>query len=447
MSDVRRIPCGLIKGIKSKHPGVVAYKGIRYATSGRWQYPKEVTSWKGVYEAVEYGPCAIQQRTYVPEETSGRVFYYNEFRKDVNFSYSEDCQYLNIFAPEDAKNAPVIVYIHGGALLGGSSDEKCFRDPVWPKYGVIAVTLNYRLGVFGFLSLPELKEEAGHTGNYGLYDQLVALQWIKHNIAPFGGNPENITIMGQSAGAMSVQHLVSSPLTRGLVNRAVMSSGGGRGRMFGREYASENFYEFWQEVMKRAGAANLAEFRRTDPKVVLDAFGSLLSEDFMKNREACSFTIDGHILPKSIHDTADAHEQLKIPYLIGSNSEDMDPVSMNVDVQEWASEQSEPSYAYYFERQLPGDQAGAFHSADLWYWFGTLEEAWRPFDDRDRKISEQMVQYLIHFASTGNPNGEGLPLWHCGQEKMGLLKFGDDTTQMTKIDPNNIEKSKKVMGW
>lgn len=183
---LRRTPCGYIRGVAAKAPGVTAYKGIRYAEAGRWEYPRQVTHWNGIYDASEFGPCAMQENAITPEWKNGRdQFYYREFREGLDYTYSEDCQYLNIWAPDDAKNAPVIVYIHGGAFLSGSGWDKVFDEPVWPSHGVIGVTLNYRLSVFGYACLPELAAEAGHTGNYGLYDQLCALQWVRDNIAAF----------------------------------------------------------------------------------------------------------------------------------------------------------------------------------------------------------------------------------------------------------------------
>ncbi len=148
-----------------------------------------------------------------------KAFYYNEFRKGEHYDYSEDCLLLNIWTPEDAEPdsaLPVIFYIHGGGFTGGCGHEKHFDGPVWPTKGVVVVTINYRLGPMGFVCLPELAAESGHTGNYALYDQLTALQWVHDNIRAFGGDPANITLMGQSAGAMSVQQLVLSPLTEAL---------------------------------------------------------------------------------------------------------------------------------------------------------------------------------------------------------------------------------------
>lgn len=297
----RDTPCGPIQGTPARAPGVTAYKGIRYATAGRWEYPAPVTHWEGVYEAVRYGPNALQESAFVPEGQNGRPsFYYHEFREGLPYTYSEDCLFLNIWAPDKAQKAPVIVYIHGGAFLNGAGWDKVFDEPVWPRHGVVAVTLNYRLGPLGYACLPELAAEAGRTGNYGLYDQLCALQWVHDNIAAFGGDPGNVTLMGQSA--------------------------------------------------------------------------------------------------------------LAIPYMAGGNSQDMRP-ELAADALAWCQKQPVPSYAWYFTRPLPSDEKGAWHSADLWYWFGTLNHCWRPFTEEDRRLSSQMVRYLVNFARTGDPNGADLPTW------------------------------------
>ena len=263
MEYLIKTPCGELRGCATNKQGVVAYKGIRYATAGRFEYPREVTSWEGVYDATEYGACAYQPRScYNEEEMPKKIFYYNEFRKGETYEYSEDCLFLNVFAPEKGgEKLPVLVYIHGGGFTGGCGHEKHFDVPVWPQKGMIGVTLNYRLGPLGFAVLPELKEEAGYTGNYGLYDQMTAIQWVKHNIEAFGGDPENITIMGQSAGGMSVQQHCLSPLTKGLFQKAVMCSGGGTSKILAAS-TPEKSYEFWQMIMEKCGASNLEEFRQ-----------------------------------------------------------------------------------------------------------------------------------------------------------------------------------------
>ena len=263
MEYIVNTPCGAVKGCAGKVPGSAAYKGIRYATAGRWEYPVQVTHWDGVYDATAYGNCSYQPRAfYNEEENLKKVFYYNEFRKGETYTYSEDCLFLNVFAPDTAKagdKLPVLVYIHGGGFTGGCGHEKHFDAPIWTQKGIIGVTLNYRLGPMGFVCLPQLKEEAGFTGNYGLYDQMTAIRWVRDNIEAFGGDPENMTIMGQSAGAASVQLQSCSPLTKGLFSKAVMSSGCGLGGML--QSNEEKASAFWAEVMKRCGCETLEAFR------------------------------------------------------------------------------------------------------------------------------------------------------------------------------------------
>ena len=300
-------------------PNVVAFKGIRYATAGRWEYPKEVKGWDGVYDATRYGNCSYQPRAfYNEEENKKKYFYYNEFRKGEKYTYSEDCLFLNVWTPEDAdedSRLPVIVYIHGGGFTGGCGHEKHFDDPIWPTKGVIAVTINYRLGPMGFCCLPELHSEAGHSGNYGLYDQLCAIKWVKNNIASFGGDPKKITVMGQSAGAMSVQLHCTSPLTDDLFSGAVMSSGCGMMDMM--LSSEEKAYSFWQEFMARLGCKSLEEFRNVSPDRLFKEWQTAKKE--IKGGMMATFPVkDGHFVVK------DSNPK-QISYIIGSNSHDMAP--------------------------------------------------------------------------------------------------------------------------
>ena len=180
MSFERTTSCGVISGTACQWPGIAAYKGIRYATAGRWEFPVPVTHWDGVYDATQYGACCYQPRAFYDAAAApGKAFYYNEFRKGETYTYSEDCLFLNIWAPADAApgdRLPVIFYIHGGGFTGGCGHEKHFDGPVWPTKGCVAVTINYRLGPMGFVCLPELADEAGSTGNYAFLDQLAALR-------------------------------------------------------------------------------------------------------------------------------------------------------------------------------------------------------------------------------------------------------------------------------
>ena len=431
--EILKTPCGEIRGCAGRVPGTIAYKGIRYATAGRWEYPTQVTSWEGVYDATHYGNCSYQPRAFYDEELNEKkYFYYNEFRRGETYTYSDDCLFLNIFTPETAKagdKLPVLVYIHGGGFTGGCGHEKHFDGPVWPAKGVIGVTLNYRLGPMGFACLQELAEEAGHTGNYGLYDQMTAIRWVRDNIAAFGGDPENITIMGQSAGAASVQMLCQSPLTDGLFQKAVMSSGCGLGSMMSGKL--EASCAFWQEVMKRCGCESLAEFRALPVEKLFEVWQSAKKE--VKGGAAAAFPVtDGHF--------AVAGTPAKnIPYMAGSTSHDMAPPILQSMARKWISAREKPSYTWFFDRMLPGDDCGAWHSADLWYWFGTLENCWRPMEDKDFALSDQMTDYLCSFARTGDPNmAARLPTWIASdRSQKRVLCMGEKDTQMGK--PNLLK--------
>jgi len=427
--------CGELQGTAGRIPGVAAYKGIRYATAGRWEYPQQVTSWEGVYDATQYGSCSYQPRAfYNEEEVPEKAFYYNEFRKGETYTYSEDCLFLNVFTPEGSKEGdklPVLVYIHGGGYTGGCGHEKHFDCPVWPTKGVIGVTLNYRLGPMGFLCLPELAEEAGHTGNYGLYDQLTAIKWVHDNIAAFGGDPDNVTIMGQSAGAMSVQQHVLSPLSEGLYHKAVMSSGGGVSKMMSAG-SPEKRYPFWQAVMEQAGCHTLEEFRAL-PVEKLFVTWQKAKKEIKGGGMSASPVMDGHLVTGSGVDILAAGGQKQIPYMAGSTSEDVMPPMIYSMAKSWCAAQKQESFTWFFDRRLPGDENGAWHSSDLWYWFGTLDNCWRPMEQKDRELSEQMVDYLTNFCKTGNPNGTDLPFWKDARSAgKQVLRLGEEKTHMGK---------------
>lgn len=435
MEYIVNTPCGQVRGTAGNLPGVAAYKGIRYATAGRWEYPKLVTHWEGVYDAAQYGSCSYQPRSfYNEEENLKKVFYYNEFRKGETYTYSEDCLFLNIWTPDTARagdKLPVLVYIHGGGFTGGCGHEKHFDGPVWPTMGVIGVTLNYRLGPLGFACLPELKEEAGCTGNYGLYDQAAALQWVHDNIASFGGDPEKVTIMGQSAGAMSVQQHCLSPMTDGLFSKAVMSSGGGVAKAMSAAPA-EKQYDFWKAAMAKAGCATLAEFRAISPEKLFAAWQEAKKE---VKGGGCMPCLDGRFIVGTGVDLLAAGKQKDIPYLCGSTSEDIMPPIIYSMAKNWCAAQKQPSFAWFFDRKLPGDNCGAWHSSDLWYWFGTLRNGWRPWEEKDRLLAEQMTGFLMNFVKTGNPNGEGLPNWTpMADQSSQVLRLGEGETRMGKAN-------------
>ena len=418
--------CGEIKGIETN--GMIAYKGIRYATAKRFEYPKMVERWEETYDACEYKHCCYQPRSFYDEEfVPEKAFYYNEFRKGETYTYSEDCLFLNIWTPVQAKQLPVLIYIHGGGFVGGCGHEKHFDEPVWPNKGVIAVTINYRLGPLGFICLPELKEKDGHTGNYGLYDQYTAIKWVKENIEAFGGDPDNITIMGQSAGAMSVQQHCLSPMTKGLFNKAIMSSGGGVSKMMSTS-RPEKSYEFWHAVMKNAECETVEELQKVDVEKYFAAWQKTKKE--IKGFFMPSPVIDDLYVVGNGSDLLKEKKHHNIHYMCGSTSEDIMPPIIFDMAKKWCKNQSKESYTWFFDRQLPGDDNGAWHSSDLWYWFGTLANGWRPFEKKDYELSDQMTTYLCNFVKTGNPNDSGLPLWQPSHSQSKVLCFGEKDTHM-----------------
>ncbi len=429
MDKIISTPCGKIKGIYCESEGTVAFKGIRYATAERWTYPKIVTHWQGTYDASAFGNCSYQPRSfYNEEENPGKIFYYNEFRKGETYNYDEDCLFLNIWAPEDAtenSKLPVLIYIHGGGFTGGCGHEKHFDGPVWAKKGVIAVTLNYRLGPMGFICLPELKAEAGHTGNYGLYDQLAAIEWVKNNIFSFGGDSEKITVMGQSAGAMSVQHLCQSELTDGLFRSAVMSSGVALGSFMTSE--PEKNYKLWKSVMNDTGAKTLEEFRKISPEKLFEAWKSQKGASMAASPVKDGILIKDKAAPKDI------------PYMVGSTSHDIVPAVLYSMTVGWGKKNH--AYVWHFGHSLPGDNKGAWHSSDLWYWFGTLRNCWRPMGERDYILSEEMSDYLCNFVITSNPNGRGLPLWEKCRNGKTVMCFNEDGTSSGKVNMFELIKT------
>ena len=437
-SYIVKTPCGEIRGTACRLEKVVAFKGIRYATAGRWEYPKQVTHWEGVYDATEYGSCAYQPRTFISEQDNpNKKFYFKEFREGMDYTYSEDCLFLNIWKPENAKegdNLPVLFYIHGGGFTGGCSNEKNFDDPIWAQKGIIAVSINYRLGPLGFAVLPELKEEVGKTGNYGLYDQLCAMKWVRDNISAFGGDPDAITVMGQSAGAMSIQHHCFSPLSKGLFRGAVMSSGGGV-QSFLAPSSAEKKYDFWHGVMEIAGVTTLEEFRALDVAKLFEVWK--IGQKQLKSPMSCFPCIDGELIVDDECKLYKKGAQHDISYMAGSTSHDMMPPFMYSMSKKWCESQKKKSYTWFFDRVLPGETYGAWHSSDLWYWFDTLDNGWRPWAEKDRRLAEMMSDYLVNFVKTGNPNGANLPKWESAQDSKKALFMGENEPKMS--NPSSIK--------
>lgn len=434
-NPVLTVEGGQIQGIETGTPNIVVYKGIPFAAPPvgdlRWREPQPVISWDGIKICDTFGAAAPQK---LAEPGS---FYDKEFYAQSPHVKNEDCLYLNVWTPAAGKsdaNLPVAMWIHGGAYRNGFGHENEFDGVVWAQKDVILVTVNYRLGVLGFLAHPELTAESpnGVSGNYGILDQVAALKWIKANISQFGGNPDQITVFGQSAGAGSVQALVASPLTKGLIQGAIIQSGGGLGSRPTVTLADA----------EQTGVA-LARFYDC---VSIDEMRNVKAEEFgdFENRTAAfveaenrtanmSPVVDGYLLKESFSDAAINGTLADIPYIIGGTIEDMrgnsKPVSDFCLVRE---EQGGQAYAYQFARPLPGDDAGAFHSAELWFIFNTLDRSWRPFTEGDKALSTYMVDCWTNFAKYGNPNGMADGAWsQYTKENTQFMLFSTDDNSNT----------------
>ncbi len=405
--------CGKVRGIENENS--IEYRSIKYANAKRWEYPEMVTSWEGIYDATEYKDCCLQRRSY-EDDAVCNSFYHKEFRVGLKFTYSEDCLYLNIVTPKNPQNCPVLIYIHGGSFTGGSSNEGHLSGEDLAKKGVIYVSINYRLGPFGFCSHPDLRDENGTCGNYGLFDQYTAIKWVRENISAFGGDPEHITLMGQSAGAMSVDIHTTTSLEKGWLSGAVLCSGAALQRFLLKPLKPEKTVKFWNKVMVNAGVSSMAELKKIDDKKLFYAWhkacgAGILTMPYM-------FPVyDGKLLKKEEFNSKNICD---MPYLIGMTIADMFPYFLMQTVKSWAKKcenHKNKCYTYIFSRDLPGDSRGAYHASDLLYFFKTLGNNWRPFEKIDYEISDQMADCLAAFVKNSDPSCESVPNWNCSAKK------------------------------
>ncbi len=406
-------PCGKVKGISNETYD--EFRGIRYATAERFDYPKQVTYWSDTYDATKFGNCAYQHRAF-DDDAKVNAFYHNEFRKGLEFTYGEDCLFLNIYTPKNAKKCPVIVYIHGGSFTGGSANEGHISGVKFAENGVITVAINYRLGAFGFCSHPNLAQN-GVCGNYGLYDQSVAIKWVYDNIESFGGDKNKITLMGQSAGAMSVDIHLSNPLVKSMISGAIMISGVGLQRLALKPKAPEKTAAFWEKIMKEANISTVQELKMLDPEKLYRAWDNVCKASKLSILDQMP-VYDGIIIRK---DEFNMKNVVDVPTIISVTATDMMPPILNALIKKWSkyAEKNFKSkcYVYHFDRLLPGDDKGAWHSCDLLYAFSTLDFNWRPFTEHDRDISHQLSQSICAFAKNGNPNCEAIPEWKSGYKE------------------------------
>jgi para-nitrobenzyl esterase len=421
--------CGKIRGIETEN--CIEFRGIRYATAGRWEYPKAVEKWSGTYDATEFGACCYQKRAFTDDSVTN-PFYHKEFRKGLEFTYSEDCLFLNIWKPKDRENCPVLVYIHGGSFTGGSADEGHIRGHHLAKDGIMVVAMNYRLGPYGFCCHPDLKGNDGICGNYGLYDQALALKWIKDHIADFGGNPDNMTLSGESAGAMSVDIQLSNPDIPKMFRGAVMMSGIGMQRFILKPISPEKDGKiFWDKVIEKAGMSNIEGLKRVEPELLFTAWEEAQKE--VKLAIRCTMpSYDGYIIRPERFNIKSFPD---MPYLLGITTNDMFPVFLERNTKKFTNyvtrHNKNKCFVYCFGRALPGDDKGAWHASDLLYAFKTLDFNWRDFTAVDYDISDKMSSALEAFVERQNPNCNKLPRWDSGLQ--GVMCF-DEKTGPQKLD-------------
>ena len=272
------------------------------------------------------------------------------------------------------------------------------------------------MGPLGYLCHEDIRKQYGREGNFGLDDQLTAIRWVKHHIGDFGGDGENITLLGQSAGAISVQYLCLNRANAGLFRRAAMMSGAGLFPKFALPRRAEDTHAYWLDYMHEAGCGSLEELRKASLDTLFDAM-ERMHEKRKDNIYNTMPVVDGVLLPEPV-DRLIRHP-LPVDTLIGFTNNDMYAPVMAFIGKRYAK--ANGAYVYYFDLDSPGDDNRAFHSCDLRYIFETLEGSWRPYSKRDREVSGELAQYLANFARTGDPNGEGLPHWQKTEKGRGKV--------------------------
>jgi para-nitrobenzyl esterase len=443
---------GLLQGVVETS-GIHSFKGVPFAQPPvgnlRWREPQAPQNWPGVRKADHFGPQAMQRTMY-----SDMIF-----RSDGK---NEDCLYLNVWTPAKTskEKLPVLVYFYGGGFIAGDGSEGRYDGESMAKKGIVAITVNYRLGIFGFMAHPELtKESPNHaSGNYGLMDQHAALLWVQKNIAAFGGDPQKVTIAGESAGSMSVSAQVASPLSKGLFARAIGESGAILANLSPVPLSAAE--QVGVAFANKVGATTLADLRNLSADKLLE----------LTANSRFPTTVDGYFLPQSPQEIFKAGKQMHVPLLTGWNSAEGDyraivgkdeptpdayksalqklygdkagqvleayPAANNDEVKQVATElasdrfiafatwkfahlqsqtSGKPVYLYYYTRKRgePDKSSGAVHSAEIEYALGNLHynKAYNWTAD-DFKVSETIQAYFANFIKTGNPNGSGLPVWN-----------------------------------
>jgi para-nitrobenzyl esterase len=460
---------GLVAG--NIHGEISIFKGIPFAAPPtgalRWKAPQPAANWNAVRQCTTFSASPVQPKP-VPF-----LCWTQEFIAPPE-PLSEDCLYLNVWtgAKNEKERRPVLVWIYGGGFVSGSAACAVYDGEEMAKRGIVFVSINYRVGAFGFMAHPELsKEQNNASGNYGILDQLAALQWVKKNIAAFGGDPSRVTIAGQSAGSMSVNSLVASPLAKGLFHGAILQSGGLLGSL--SPASLKDAESVGIELQKKAGAGSIDELRKKQAEEILKVSQSL-------GALRMGLTLDGYVLPKDFFNHFKEGKHNNVPILAGwvtgdaslfgkpditavkfvqqakekygdKTEEYLKIFSANTDEEAQQSQgrlallnfasfpahllagyNSKPTFVYQVAH-VPTDKPefpnyGAFHTSEVPYALHTLHLWKRPWQQHDYDVQELMSSYWIQFIKTGNPNGNGLPEWKAYNKKEGVILEIDNKT-------------------
>jgi para-nitrobenzyl esterase len=501
-----KIESGLLAGTTSDEPrpngaekgqAVRVFKGIPFAApplgENRWKAPQPVAKWDGVRKADAFGsPCTSGPAV---GRGGGRGAPPPQAAPPREPARSEDCLYLNVWTSANSANdkRPVMVWIYGGGFTGGSGGLAWYDGQNLASKGPVIVTLNYRLGSLGFFAHPELATESGRhaAGNYGMMDAIAALQWVKRNIAAFGGDPNNVTIAGESAGAIMVGALVGSPPAKGLFHRAIAESGGWMGLTMGRMTSGETALANGQKTMEALGVKTIAELRAKP-----------LNE--LTGLSAGGLVIDGYLIPEDVSQTFASGKQNAVDVLTGSNKDEANfgvcgggggrgggagltadafkanaqrkfgdasadylklysvasdaeaqPTAhiacadeINWNMRQWAvsqAKQGKKAYTYFFSHTptlngAPSPQ-GATHTAEISYaWNNPKGQATQTWTDVDFKLADAMSSYWVNFIAKGDPNGNGLPKWPEYKDLANgrVMVFGDTPQADTAVPKEKL---------
>lgn len=407
---------GLISGVPGEKSHTIIFKGVPYAAPPigklRWCPPHPVVPWEAIRKCDTFGKICPQP--FQPEVG----FYRKEFYDMPDPEASEDCLYLNVWVPKQqlidkSSPIPVSIYIHGGAFDHGWSHEKEFDGEAFNEHNTIYISINYRVNLFGFLTHPLLiqNEETKLSCNNAVLDVLKAIRWVKQYIPNFGGDPNRITLFGQSAGSMLTSALSILNDAKGLFNNVIFQSGIGYQIPMLDFIPLEKAMKIGQELMEPFNVKSVEDMQKIPMEDLLNRFLELSKT---KQELLFSLTIDGKTFIKSFTESVDENSFHPQNIIIGYNSkdifEDLLPKSINL-LSKTLLKQGKNVFTYYFSPDIPGDDSGAFHSCELWYVFGTLKRCWRPFTEKDYNLSKIMISYWCNFISKGDPNQPGLPEW------------------------------------